>query len=251
MRIDHIAIATPNIERTVAEVVTARGGRLAKWDPRPDAPFSASQYRFADAARLEVIGPNPAVPGDTFVEAFLARRGAGVHHMTIMVDDLQEAIDRMAAADFDVIDIDRSEPLWHEAFLRPGQVGGLVVQLVHEPYPDAPARAAGTYVEVTDDPARPRFVGVVLNHTDLDRARHVWTTLGACVNPDGDGLRCSWPDAPLTVFVRAGERAGPTHLVFDGGGHRDADDIGPAIVDVTPDSVADSVADSVDDSVDG
>lgn len=234
MRIDHIAIATPDIERTVAEVVTARGGRLAKWDPRPDAPFSASQYRFADAARLEVIGPNPAVPGDTFVEGFIARHGAGIHHVTVMVDDLQEVIDHMAAVGFSVIDVDRTEPLWHEAFLRPSEVGGLVVQLVHEPYPDAPARAAGTYVELTDDVDLPRFVGAALAHPDLERARHVWTALGATVATDGDGLRCSWPDAPLTVFIRPGERAGPTHLVFDGGDDRDADAVGPRILDRRP-----------------
>jgi methylmalonyl-CoA/ethylmalonyl-CoA epimerase len=64
-----------------------------------------------------------------FLARFVARHGAGPHHMTFKVASLDEAIERVEAAGFHPVNIDRSDPEWQEAFLMPAEAHGTVVQL--------------------------------------------------------------------------------------------------------------------------
>jgi methylmalonyl-CoA/ethylmalonyl-CoA epimerase len=232
MRIDHVAVAAPDLERSERVLVLPRHGHLAKWDPRDDGLFAARQYRFSDAGRLEILSPNPAA-GDTFLTDYLARHGASIHHVTMMVDDFDVAVDHCRTHGLQPVGINRDLDLWHEAFLSPRQVGGLVIQLAWEPHPNAPALDAGTYNPPAPHPDAARLIGVALRHPDLAEATRIWSTLGATCHDTADGVACQWEDAPLQVHLHEGATAGPMHLVFDGGGARDADDDGPAVVDVS------------------
>lgn len=232
MRIDHVAVAAPDLDGSERALVVPRHGHLAKWDPRDDGLFAARQYRFSDAGRLEILSPNPHA-GDTFLTDYLARHGTSIHHVTIMVDDLDEALAHCRATGLQPVGINRDLDLWHEAFLGPRQVGGLVVQLAWEPHPNAPALDAGTYNAPDPHPDAARLVGVALRHPDPAQAARVWSTLGAHCLDAPDGVTCRWEDAPLEVHLHRGEPAGPMHLAFDGGGARDADGDGPAVVDVS------------------
>ena len=64
-----------------------------------------------------------------FLARFVARHGAGPHHLTFKVPDLADALERVRGAGFHPVNIDISDPEWKEAFLMPREAHGTVVQL--------------------------------------------------------------------------------------------------------------------------
>jgi catechol 2,3-dioxygenase-like lactoylglutathione lyase family enzyme len=209
--LDHVAVAVPDADVAERRWRQELGGGLVA---HGDAPaFHSRQLRFTGGGKLELISPPPG--GGGFVEAFLERFGTGIHHVTLRVPDLGRAIETLEAGGLDVVDVDRSFEAWQEGFLRPSQVGGLVVQIAQSGQTDEEWAAS---VGVTPEPPRadaPRLLGPRLRHPDLDRAAALWTLLGATVEPHADDLRCTWADSPLDVRIERGEPAGGLGLRFE------------------------------------
>ena len=209
---DHVAVAVPDIEAAAARWRDELG---AGWANRgmflSEAPFHVRQLRFANGARLELLQPN----GGGFAQGFLDRFGPGVHHVTLKVpEDLLGAVETVRAEGYDVVDV-RAEGGWHEGFLRPSQVGGVIAQIAwSESTPEEWARRnAGIAEEPRGEAA---LLGPTLTHPDLERAERVWTTLGGKVTREDDALMVAWDGAPLTVRVEHGERARPVGLRMAG-----------------------------------
>lgn len=226
---DHVAVAVPDLDDALQRWRDQLRGALVSRFRNP--AFHAVQLVYPVAppatgrgAKLELIAP--AGGGPSFLRSYLDRFGAGIHHVTLKVDDLGQAIATAEAAGFDVVDVDRSNPRWQEAFLRPSQVGGIVVQVAQSPLTDAQwAAITGTPSEPVAVEA-PALLGPRLAHPDLDTAASVWTTLGAsmrsvhapstdtCARVDGFTLH--WPNSRLEVEVVAGDEPGPVALRFRG-----------------------------------
>lgn len=226
---DHVAVAVHDLDGAGVRWVDELNGvwlTPAAWE---SGVFVTRQLRFANRAKLELLQPGPEDAGGGFATAFLDRFGPRIHHVTLKVPDLREAVATVEAAGFDTVDVSYAMDEWHEAFLRPTQVGGLIVQLAHTPHDDeAWARLAGVELPPVD-PQAPALLGPTLSHPDLEAARHVWTTLGAEVVEDGDALVARWGDAPLTVRIEAGTGAGPIGLRFAPDPQLPASDVaGPA-----------------------
>ncbi len=227
---DHVAAAVPSIDAAHDRW----RDRLGAGDWAGDGPFIGfrnHQYVFRGGAVLELLEAGDD-EGAGFVRRFVERFGARVHHVTLKVPDLPEALDVLDTADLEVVDVDLSDERWQESFVRPSAVGGLIVQvaatsLAHEDW----AELTGfTPTSPAEDGAR--LLGPLLQHPDLDRARFVWEALGARVVEVDDGvLEASWTDAPLTVRVRRGETAGPVGLRFaDTPPLPDDPQLGPAVL---------------------
>ena len=211
-RPDHVAIAVPDWDTPERRWVDQLGGRRSSWSQNP--AFRMRQYRFANAAKLELIAPVEGA--DSFVRGFLDRFGAQVHHLTLKVPDIHDAIAQLPRDGFEVVDVRTEGRRWREAFLRPSQVGGLVVQVAWSGMTDNEWWREHDFVPEPVPPDAATLLGPQLRHPDLDRAREVWTALGADVIADDGGLLCSWGDAPLTVRIAAGEPAGPVALRMHG-----------------------------------
>jgi methylmalonyl-CoA/ethylmalonyl-CoA epimerase len=229
-RIDHVAIAVPDPDAAQARWGDELGGgHLSHGD---NGVFGSRQLRYAGGGKLELLTPSPSAGGRGFVAGFLARFGAAIHHVTLKVDDIDAAIETVRAGGLDVVDVSTHEPLWQEGFLRPSQVGGLIVQLAASTSTDEDwaARIDHTPVPPAEDAAT--LHGPTLRHPDLDRAAALWNLLGATVAVEDGALRCTWPDSPLDVLIREGEPAGPTVLRFSGAPALPADDVhGPEVVE--------------------
>lgn len=219
-RPDHVAIAVPHVDDALPRWRDVLGGSV-QWRFHTPAVFRGASVQFHGGALLEMIMPSDAEERTRtaggpagFVNSFLDRFGAGVHHVTLKVPDLHEALAILDGEGFDAVDVHDDDPTWQEAFLRPSQVGGLVVQIAaSDRSAEDWARANGT--EVPEPPtAGPRLLGPQLIHDDLDRARQVWTVLGGTVEETDDGLLVSWEGEPLTVAVSRGERPGAVGLRF-------------------------------------
>lgn len=211
-RLDHVAVAVPDVTAAVAHWRDVVGGGMVANETYP--AFAYAQLRLRGGGKLELLGPPAA--GDGFVPRFLDRFGPTVHHVTLLVDDLGAAIEVVRDAGYAVVDVQDTSPWWREGFLRPSQVGGLIVQLAWAAEDDAAlARRLGI---ASGRPAAsaPRLRGPTLAHPDPPAAAALWTLLGATVRHTDHGLVCTWPDSPLDVVVEHGDRAGPVALRFDG-----------------------------------
>jgi catechol 2,3-dioxygenase-like lactoylglutathione lyase family enzyme len=222
---DHVAVAVPSIEDAGRRY--ADGLRGAWLTPRwTGGGFGTRQMRFANTGKLELLEPDAP---DGFAAAFLERFGARIHHVTLKVPDLAEAIGTVEAAGFDTVDVSYQRDEWHEAFLRPTQVGGIIVQLARSLHSDqAWADLAGQALPPVD-PQAPALLGPTLRHPDLDEATRIWETLGAHVVADDGAVVATWADAPLTVRIEPGDQPGPRGLRFSPDPQLAADGVhGPA-----------------------
>jgi catechol 2,3-dioxygenase-like lactoylglutathione lyase family enzyme len=227
-RLDHIAVAVGDWAMAETRWRDQLGGRTVGWARTPS--FWTKQLRFADGGKLELLMPPPDVP-DSFAGRFLRRFGSAVHHVTLKVPDVLEAADLLRDAGFDVVDVNVRSEHWQEAFLRPSQVGGLVVQLGWSPYDDDAYAALLGFTPETVPPDAAAFRGVTLAHPDRAEAADTWALLGADVRVVDGAVRCTWPDSPLSVTVVDGPTPTALGLRFDGAGGLPAvDGLGPAVL---------------------
>jgi len=80
-------------------------------------------------SRIELLEP---ISKDSPVGRFVERRGEGIHHVTLAVDDLAAALARLRAAKVDIVGQaprDGAEGR-RVAFLHPASTGGVLVELV-------------------------------------------------------------------------------------------------------------------------
>ena len=224
---DHVAIAVPDIEAAASRWHDELGGGWLSDDmERLGTPVGIRQMRYPNRGKLELLQPT----GPGFAQAFIDRFGPRVHHVTLKVPDaLLPAVETVRAEGYDVIDVN-TDGGWHEAFLRPSQVGGIIVQLAWEEKSDEE-----WFAEVGYTPEAPRggaaLLGPTLTHPELEAAERLWRTVGGTTTYEDDVLVVSWPDSPLTVRIEPGPTAGPVGLRFAGTDPLPADDVtGPAVL---------------------
>jgi catechol 2,3-dioxygenase-like lactoylglutathione lyase family enzyme len=228
--LDHVAVAVPDLDAAEVRWRTALGGgRVAAGS---NGVFDNRQVRFANGAKLELLSPATA-DEENFVHRFLRRFGATVHHVTLTVDDLPTAIGVMEDAGIQLVDVSLGNPVWQEAFLRPSQVGGLVVQVASSTYSeDRWAEETGFRIEQPAADAA-ELLGPQLRHPDLRSAAALWSVLGAEVVGDEEVVVCRWPDSPLDVMISRGEPAGPVALRLRGTADIPAEEgVGPDVLGV-------------------
>lgn len=236
-RPDHVAIAVPSVDDALPRWQDTLGGSV-QWRFHTPTVFRGAAVQFRNEAFLEILMPSEAeertreAGGPSgFVTRFLDRFGASVHHVTLKVPDFDDALGILRDAGLDTVDVNGEDPHWQEAFLRPSQVGGLVVQVAcSDMSNDEWASFSGH--DVPEAPTSgARLLGPQLVHDDLDRAREVWTTLGGTVTQADDGLLVSWEDEPLTVAIRPGEQSATVGLRFADAVPRPADPaLGPPVL---------------------
>src|SRR5206468_9659888 len=70
------------------------------------------------------------------VARFLARRGEGVHHITLRVEDLADQVERLQASGISLVGVSFEDEEWKEAFLHPRDTHGVLIQLAESPHED-------------------------------------------------------------------------------------------------------------------
>jgi methylmalonyl-CoA/ethylmalonyl-CoA epimerase len=132
-RIDHVGIACRNLEVTMAFYEATFGLTVVSRETITEQGVKEAMLVVADApaGRSYVQLLEPLSP-DTPVGRFLARRGQGVHHIGYGVADIEAAMAALSAAGVRLLD---SRPRHGSmgaaiAFLHPGDVGGVLTELV-------------------------------------------------------------------------------------------------------------------------
>jgi catechol 2,3-dioxygenase-like lactoylglutathione lyase family enzyme len=125
---DHVALAAPDVQPIVDLLVGELGGTALFGKEPPDFRWVLVRVGDGEAGmNLELLEST----GDesSFLRRFLERRGPGPHHLTFKTDDLEKLIARVREAGYELVDVSLDDPEWREAFLRPRDAHGTIVQL--------------------------------------------------------------------------------------------------------------------------
>jgi len=127
--LDHVGIAVS----ATADLPLARalGGAHATL---VEMPSGVAVGRLGPDARLELV--TSVRPGSP-VERFLERRGPGLHHVALEVDEpLAEVVEQLRAEGLEPVgEIEPSSDGRPSVFLHPASTGGVLVELVEGPRP--------------------------------------------------------------------------------------------------------------------
>jgi methylmalonyl-CoA/ethylmalonyl-CoA epimerase len=128
--LDHVALAAADTAEALRFLTGDLGGTILFGGEgtgfRPMQVWLGS--RDGDGMPVELLEPW-AVEQNDFLARFVARHGAGPHHLTFKVPSLADALTRVRGAGFHPVNVDVSDPEWKEAFLMPREAHGTVVQL--------------------------------------------------------------------------------------------------------------------------
>jgi len=130
-RIDHIGIAVEDIEAGIALYEESFGMELGLRETVEEQGVEAALMNIGES-HVELMAPTGP---DTPVGKFLAKRGAGLHHVAYAVDDIDSTLERIAATGVELIDAKARVGLGGSrvAFLEPRSTGRVLIEIVEPP----------------------------------------------------------------------------------------------------------------------
>jgi methylmalonyl-CoA/ethylmalonyl-CoA epimerase len=128
MKIEHIGIATPKIEDALAFWRDALGLAVVHTEEVEEQGVRVAMLPVGEP-RIELLEPTHA---GSPVAKFLEKRGAGVHHIAVRVEDIRASLARLKQRGARLID---EEPRVGAegclvAFVHPAAAGGVLLELV-------------------------------------------------------------------------------------------------------------------------
>ena len=129
-KIDHIAIVVYNIEEALQFYEGALGLELTEVK---EAPEQAVRIAFLPVgeSQIELVEP---LSTDSGVARYLEKRGEGLHHICLEVDDIEAALQDLAAQGIRLIDEQpRRGAHGRVAFLHPKSAHGVLIELIEKP----------------------------------------------------------------------------------------------------------------------
>ncbi len=129
-RINHVAIVVDDMEKSLAFWRDVLGLKLAGLR---DAPSEKSQVAFLPTGESEIELVKPTTD-DSGIAKYLAKRGPGMHHICLEVDDIDAMLENLKSANIRLIN---EEPRTSAdgrkyAFVHPESTGGVLVELYQQ-----------------------------------------------------------------------------------------------------------------------
>ena len=128
--LDHIGIAVDDLDAALAFYTEALGLEVDATEDVPSQGVRAHFVRVGSAA-LELL---EATTEESPIRRFVSRRGAGIHHITLRVDDIGAALARLKARGVRLVDETPREGAEGAlvAFVHPASAHGVLVELKQE-----------------------------------------------------------------------------------------------------------------------
>jgi len=196
--LDHLAIGTS----VLADGWDLFGGVLGgRWAYGSDSEgFWWGQLDFAAGPKIELLTPN-GEPGGSFLDRFLAARGAGPHHFNFAVTDIESTLARIRAAGIEPVGVNLDDPTWKEAFLHPRSAHGIVIQVAQQ---DGPAPLCAPPPDLPEPGPATRLDLIEHHVVDLDGAVRLFRDVldGELTDAGTQTADLSWPGAKRIRLVR-------------------------------------------------
>jgi methylmalonyl-CoA epimerase len=128
VKIDHIGIAVKSLAEAAAIYENALGLKVNAYDQVDEQGVRVAMLNIGES-RIELLEPTgPESP----IEKFMTKRGEGIHHIAITVDDIEKALERLKAAGVRLVDNEprRGAHNTRIAFVHPSTIHGVLLELV-------------------------------------------------------------------------------------------------------------------------
>ena len=131
MKINHIGIATKGIDEALKFWADALGLENVHSEIVEDQKVRVAMLPLGES-RVELLEPTSE---HSPISKFLEKRGGGIHHIAVEVDDIQASLDRLRNAGTQLID--EKPRVGAEgclvAFVHPTSTNGVLLELVQTP----------------------------------------------------------------------------------------------------------------------
>src|SRR5215203_1179684 len=130
MKINHLGIATRGIEEALKFWEDALGLENVHTETVEDQKVRVAMLPVGES-RIELLEPTSE---DSPISKFLEKRGGGIHHIAVGVEDIEAALAKLKRAGARLID--ETPRIGAEgclvAFVHPASSGGVLLELVQE-----------------------------------------------------------------------------------------------------------------------
>ncbi|MFC1925612.1 methylmalonyl-CoA epimerase [Chloroflexota bacterium] len=128
--IHHIAIAVNNLDDALKSYEELFGLKPEKTTTSDEQGVKAALLPIGKGTEIELIQPITSEGG---VAKFLEKKGEGVHHIAIEVDNIDRELESLAARGVELIDKEpRSGIAGKIAFLHPKSTRGVLIELIQK-----------------------------------------------------------------------------------------------------------------------
>lgn len=130
MKIHHVGIAVASLRQAVPVFE-----KLLGRPPEPEEVVEEQKVRVSSfslgESRIELL---EATSPDSAIARFIAKRGPGLHHLTLTVPDLVKTLEELEGSGVRLIDRQPRIGAGNEriAFLHPSSTAGILIELVEE-----------------------------------------------------------------------------------------------------------------------
>ena len=130
--VDHVGIAVRDLDRACDQYRALLGAEVAGREVVAGQGVEVAFLKLPGETRLELITPIDESSG---VARFLEKRGEGMHHICVLVEDLDAALEALAGEEVPLVDT--TPRIGAEgsriAFLHPAALGGVLLELKEKP----------------------------------------------------------------------------------------------------------------------
>jgi methylmalonyl-CoA/ethylmalonyl-CoA epimerase len=130
--IAHIAVAVPNLEQMMEQLKSVLGH---SGSPIEEVPEQKVKLRFSEigGVRFEFLEPTSK---DSPISKFLEKRGSGIHHIAVYVNNLAAKLNELKSKGVALINEtpQKGAEGCLVAFLHPKAIGGVLVELIEDPH---------------------------------------------------------------------------------------------------------------------
>jgi len=128
MKINHLGIATKDISEALKFWEDSLGLENVHTEVVPDQKVKVAMLPLGES-RIELLEPTA---DDSPISKFLEKRGGGIHHIAVEVEDIEASLAKLRAAGTRLID--ESPRIGAEgclvAFVHPSSANGVLLELV-------------------------------------------------------------------------------------------------------------------------
>ncbi|WP_054840430.1 methylmalonyl-CoA epimerase [Thermococcus sp. JCM 11816] len=126
-KIDHVGIAVKNLEEAI-KVWEGLGLKVDEIEEVPDQKVRTAIIHVGGESRIELL---EATSEDSPIAKFIEKRGEGIHHIALGVDNIEEHLEKLKEAGYRLID---EKPRIGAggakiAFVHPKSVTGVLLEL--------------------------------------------------------------------------------------------------------------------------
>jgi methylmalonyl-CoA/ethylmalonyl-CoA epimerase len=132
-KIEHLGIAVADLKQATHLFEVLLNRKAYKEETVPSEGVTTVFFELGES-KVELLG---AMHEESAIYKYLQKRGQGIHHVAVEVDDIHAEMERLRAAGFELINEEPKEGADNKliCFVHPRSTGGVLLELCQEKHP--------------------------------------------------------------------------------------------------------------------